>query len=56
MMNYVVSTLIELAENSDMNSRHAAAIVYNRRILSKSINYSLSSKECVQWKYRERLF
>ena len=47
MNTHVLSELINTAKTSTMTSRHAAAIVSGRRILSMATNYSLPAGELV---------
>lgn len=53
MNSRIVSELINLAQTSTMTSRHAAAIVSSKRILSIATNYSLPSGDAVDMAYRE---
>jgi len=49
MLSHVIPELISLAQTSTMSSRHAAAVISGRRVLSTATNYSLPAGELVDF-------
>ena len=47
MFHRVIPDLISLAETSTMTSKHAAAVISGKRVLSTATNYPLPANELV---------
>ena len=47
MYNRFLPTLIELAQTSNMSSRHAAAIINNKQILASAVNHTVPAAHLV---------
>lgn len=47
MLNRIIPKLVELAKTSVMTSKHAAAIMHGKKVLSTGVNYQLPAADII---------